>query len=236
MSGYGVERPEYLWNAMDKLDLSASATNAKINSGITERQLESYMMRLNYGFNDRYLITLSGRWDGASQLAKGHKWAFFSSAALAWRMDQEEFLKNVNWINQLKLRFGYGSTDNSAIDPYSTLGEIQSFYVPFLSNELGYTTNEPNYTGNQVQLANKQLGWEKTTQYNLGVDFSFLKGRISGSIDGYISKTTDLLLALNIPTLTGYPKTTGNIGATKNRGFEVSLNSLFFFMRFIDHF
>jgi hypothetical protein len=184
------------------------------------------MVRLNYAFNDRYLLTVSGRWDGASQLAEGHKWAFFSSAALAWRLDQEEFLKNVSWIQQLKLRLGYGTTGNAAVDPYSTLGEIQSFYVPFDTNVLAYTTNEPNYTGTQVELANRQLGWEKTTQYNLGVDFSLFKGRISGSIDGYLTQTTDLLLGMNIPTLTGFPRTTANIGSTKNRGFEVTLNTI----------
>ena len=226
MSGNGVERPEYLWNAMGSIDISDPNNNVKISSGINERQLESYMMRLNYAFNDRYLLTASARWDGASQLAAGNKWKLFSSAALAWRIDQEKFMEQVSWIDQLKVRFGVGSTGNAAVSPYSTLGAIQSFYVPFDTNTLGYTTNEPNYTGNQVEMANKKLGWEMTTQYNLGVDFSFLNGRISGSVDGYISNTTDLLLSINIPTLTGYPKTTGNIGSTRNRGLDITLNTV----------
>lgn len=226
MSGYGIGRPEYLWNAFGQLDISDTNAQVKINSGISNRQLSSYMIRLNYGFNERYLLTASGRWDGASQLANGNKWKFFSSAALAWRMEQEDFIKDIHWINQLKLRFGFGSTGNAAVDPYSTLGAIQSFYVPFDSNTIAYTTNEPNYTGTQVEMANKQLGWEMTTQYNLGIDFSFFKGRIGGSIDGYISKTKDLLLAINIPTLTGYPSTTANVGSTKNKGFDISLNTV----------
>lgn len=226
MSGYGVERPEYLWNAMGTIDISDTNNQVKINSDINNRQLESYMMRLNYAFKDRYLLTASGRWDGASQLASGNKWKFFSSAALAWRLEQEEFINSIPWINQLKLRLGVGSTGNAAVNPYSTLGAIQSFYIPFDTNTLAYTTNEPNYTGTQVEMANKQLGWEMTTQYNLGVDFSFLNGRISGAIDGYISNTSDLLLTINVPTLTGYPRTTANIGSTRNKGFDITLNTI----------
>lgn len=88
------------------------------------------MARINYAYNDRYLLTVSGRYDGSSVLADGHKWSFFPSAALGWRIDQEDFMKDISWINQLKLRFGLGTTGNSAVSAYSTLGNIQSFYVP----------------------------------------------------------------------------------------------------------
>jgi TonB-linked SusC/RagA family outer membrane protein len=226
MHGSGVERPEYLWNAFGTIDISDVNNKVEISSGIENRQLESYMFRFNYGFNSRYLLTASGRWDGASQLAEGNKWTFFPSAALAWRIEQESFMENVNWINQLKLRVGVGSTGNSAVAPYQTLGSIQSLYIPFDSNTLGYTTNEPNYTGNQVSMANKKLGWEVTTQYNLGIDFSVLQGRISGAIDGYVSHTKDLLFEIRIPTLSGYPRTIANIGNTSNRGVDITLNTV----------
>jgi len=118
-----------------------------------------------------------------------------------------------------------GTTGNSAVSAYSTLGNIQSFYVPFGSTLTpAYATNEPYYTSSQVKMANKDLGWEKTTQYNYGVDFSFLNGRISGSMDIYHSNTNDLLLSMTIPTLTGFNSTYANVGKTKNFGVDLSLN------------
>ena len=226
MNASNIAKPSYLWNAFDSVDITNTDNKAGMSSGLTERQLTSYMVRLNYGLNERYLLTVSGRWDGASQLAEGHKWDFFPSAALAWRINQEDFLKNVAWLENLKLRIGFGITGNSAVDPYATKGDIASIYLPFngMSNQIGYTTNEPYYTKDQLSMANPILGWEKTTQYNLGIDFSFLKSRISGSIDGYKSYTKDLLMAMTIPTLTGFPSTYANVGKTNNRGVELTLN------------
>ena len=231
MSANGIADKMFLWNAMGSVDLTNPDTGASMSSGLTERQLMSYMIRLNYGFSERYLLTVSGRWDGASQLAEGHKWDFFPSAALAWRINQEDFLKDVRWLDNLKLRVGIGVTGNAAVVPYATKGEISSLYLPFngMSNELGYTTNEQYYVNvaeDGVSLANDQLGWEKTTQVNFGLDFGVLNNRLSGSIDAYFSRTNDLLMATTIPTLTGYPSTLANIGKTKNRGVEVSLNAI----------
>ena len=105
-----------------------------------------------------------------------------------WRINQEDFLKDVRWLDNLKLRVGIGVTGNAAVDPYATKGEISSLYLPFngMSNELGYTTNEQYYVNvadDGVSLANDQLGWEKTTQVNFGLDFGVLNNRLSGSID-----------------------------------------------------
>lgn len=226
MSAYGIPQASWTWNAFSTIDITNPSYSAGMSSGITERQLESYMMRFNYGFNDRYLLTVSGRWDGASQLSAGNKWAFFPSAALAWRINQENFLKDVSWLDNLKLRVGFGTTGNAAVAPYGTLGNVQSNYLPFIgmNNQIFYTTNEPNYTKDQIGMPNKDLGWERTTQYNVGIDFSFLNGRISGSLDVYTSQTKDLLLSMKVPTLTGYPNTTANIGRTSNRGVDITLN------------
>ncbi len=226
MSANNIPLPSSLWNAMGSVDITNANNKASIGSGLTERQLNSYMVRANYGYDNRYLLTMSGRWDGASQLAPGYKWDFFPSAALAWRIDNEEFLKGTNWIENLKLRFGFGTTGNSSVDPYATKGSISSIYLPFngLSNQIGYTTNEPYYTKDQLTMANPTLGWEKTTQYNLGLDFSLFEGKVSGTIDAYKSRTKDLLMLVNIPTLSGFPNTYGNIGKTKNHGVEVTLN------------
>ncbi|MCC4214225.1 SusC/RagA family TonB-linked outer membrane protein [Leeuwenhoekiella parthenopeia] len=226
ISANNIPKPSMLWNNFGAIDINNPENNVSIGSNLNERQLSSYMVRLNYGFNSKYLLTVSGRWDGASQLGEGNKWDFFSSAALAWRLDQEDFLANVSWVNSLKLRLGYGTTGNSAVDPYATKGDIISIFLPFngLANQIGYTTNEPYYSRSQLSLANPNLGWEKTTQYNLGIDFGILKNRISGSFNVYKSYTSDLLMSVNIPTLTGFPSTIANIGRTNNRGFEASLN------------
>jgi TonB-linked SusC/RagA family outer membrane protein len=176
------------------------------------------MARVNYNYNNKYLLTLSGRWDGASQLAEGNKWAFFPSAAIAWRLDQESFLNGVNWIDQLKLRLGFGTVGNSAVDLYSTKGAITQLTVPFgTGTETGYTLTS--------SVANPDLGWEKTTQYNLALDFSFLEGRISGTIEVYRSSTSDLLLTVALPSVTGYTSTIANVGETSNRGIDLTINA-----------
>lgn len=226
MSEVNVPKQSYLWNNMGAVDITSTESAASMGTGLRESTLASYMGRINYSLKDKYLLTLSGRYDGSSVLADGHKWAFFPSAALGWRIDQEEFMKSQDIFDQLKLRLGFGSTGNAAVSPYQTIGQIQSFYVPFggSPNTLAYATNEPYYTSNQVSMANPLLGWETTTQYNLGIDFSIIKGRINGTIDLYTSHTTDLLMTMNIPTLTGYPNTMANIGETKNKGIDISLN------------
>ena len=229
MSANKIEKDSYLWNAFNTVDVTNSDQAVSIGSGLVERQLESYMIRLNYGFNERYLITASGRWDGASQLADGHKWDFFPSTALAWRASEEEFIKNINWISNLKVRLGVGVTGNAAVSPYETKGDITSIFLPFNGmggNVIGYTTNEPYYTNSQLAMANPELGWEKTTQWNLGLDFGFLNSRIWGSLEFYWSRTNDVIMQTNIPTLTGFPFTYANVGKTKNHGVEITLNAL----------
>ncbi|WP_116108430.1 SusC/RagA family TonB-linked outer membrane protein [Lewinella sp. IMCC34191] len=225
MSANNIPLSSMRWNNFGVLDLTSSENSVGISSGLNERQLSSYMVRMNYGFNNRYLLTVSGRWDGASQLGEGRKWDFFPSAALAWKIKNEDFLADSDKITELKLRVGYGKTGNSAVAPYATIGDIRSIFLPFngLSNQIGYTTNEPYYSSSQLSLANPNLGWETTSQYNVGVDFGLLRNRIYGSLDAYVSKTSDLLLSVNIPTLTGFPSTIANIGRTSNQGVELSL-------------
>jgi TonB-linked SusC/RagA family outer membrane protein len=215
-----VSTPEELW-----YNLSSSANIQSYSTFLTETQLASYMARVNYGFASKYMLTISGRWDGASMLADGHKWDFFPSAAVAWRIDQEDFLKNVRWVNQLKLRLGVGVTGNSAVDAYATKGAVATnFYHfgPIIAS--GMVTSDPS-AANPVVMANQELSWEKTTQYNLGIDFTILKGRLSGTIDVYKSKTSDLLLLKSLPSLTGYLSTWANIGATENKGIDINLNA-----------
>ncbi|MFT2010437.1 TonB-dependent receptor [Pontibacter sp. 13R65] len=224
MRALGIPLPSQKWNALN----TENVPNLNAwDSDLTERQLMSYMGRLNYGFADKYLFTVSGRWDGASQLAEGHKWAFFPSAALAWRLDQEDWMKGIAMVNQLKIRLGVGTTGNSAIAPYQTQGGVVSLFYPYGSSATpGYVPSEYQITDGNLPLANPALGWEKTTQYNLGIDFALLNSRISGVVDVYTSRTSDLLMQMSIPSLTGYTTTYANIGETKNKGIDLTLNTV----------
>jgi TonB-linked SusC/RagA family outer membrane protein len=222
-SAIGVPVSSMKWYAITQ------GNNPTLNSWETdfsEKKLMSYMGRINYSFRDRYLLTLSGRWDGASVLSAGHKWAFFPSAALAWRMEEEEFIKSTPWIQQLKLRLGYGVTGNAAIDPYATKGDINSMFYPFGGSlEQGYIPFD-RYAGATNRLVNPNLGWEKTSQINVGVDYSLFRGRLSGSIDVYKSWTSDLLMQMNVVSLVGYENIMANIGKTENSGVDVQISSV----------
>lgn len=225
MSEQNVLIPEFLWNNMGLIDITNTKYAASMGTGLSESQLASYMARVNYSFKDRYLLTVSGRYDGSSVLADGNKWDFFPSAALGWRIDQEDFMSDISWINQLKLRFGMGTTGNAAVDPYGTLGVIGAYWMPFSTgNTMIFVTNEPYYSSSSNLMSNKNLSWEKTTQFNYGIDFSFLNGRIGGSMDIYHSRTSDLLMRMTIPSLSGYPAMMANIGQTKNFGVDMTLN------------
>ena len=184
----------------------------------TENSLMSYMARLNYTLMNKYLLTASGRWDGASVLAPGHKWDFFPSFALAWKMQEETFLKDFSWLNEFKLRFGYGITGNSSVSPYSTSGPLsKNPYVFGATAAIGYLP--------QI-VANSELSWEKTAQSNLGLDFAFLKNRVSGTIELYQSNTSDLLLDKTLPAVSGFVSKVQNIGKTRNKGIEISLSTV----------
>jgi len=221
MTAVNLPYDKQLWYQLN----SVSALNS-FSSGLTESSLESYMARFNYTFNNKYLLTASARWDGASQLAPTHKWDFFPSVALAWRMDQEDYIKNITWIDQLKVRLGAGTTGNAAIDPYSTEGRLQALYYTFGSSvQAGYVASDASLAS-PIPLPNPNLGWEHTTQYNLGFDFSFLKGRIGGVIDVYTSRTSDLLMLRSIPSVLGYTTAYDNVGKTANNGIDITLNTV----------
>jgi TonB-linked SusC/RagA family outer membrane protein len=221
ISANGIAFGSQKWNALSKNYIPA-ANLTGYASGLTESQLQSLMARINYSFNDKYVLTVSARRDGASMLAEGHKYSWFPSMAVAWRINNEDFMKNATWVNDFKLRFGVGVTGNSAIKPYATQGATTSLFYPFTTSSTVITPGAiPPST-----FANQSLGWEKTTQYNLGIDFSILNRRILGSLDVYKSKTTDLLMQMSIPTVTGYSTTYANVGQTSNKGLDLSLTTV----------
>ena len=216
-----VATAEELWyNAHSNNDPTDYST------GLTETSMTSYMARLNYSLMDRYLLTASMRWDGASQLSKGHKWASFPSISLGWRMEQEKFMRNITWIDQLKLRLGWGVSGNAAISAYATKGAIQDLtYTWGKTTEVGYVPSDPNAKSPNM-MANLELGWEKTSQWNYGIDYSFLNGRIGGSLDVYTTYTKDLLMSTTIPSLNGYTTTMANVGETSGWGIDLQINAL----------
>lgn len=198
-------------------NVGSSPTISAVSSNYTKWQLASYMGRINYSFKDKYLLTASARYDGASRLAPGKKWVMFPSAALAWRINEEGFMKDNSIFSNLKLRAGYGITGNSAIDPYKTAGNLGYARYNFGStNMMAFYQNE---------MPNPDLKWEKTKQYNAGLDFGILKGRVSGVIDVYLQNTSDLLMDRQLPQTSGFNSVVYNIGKTRNKGIEVTINS-----------
>lgn len=187
-------------------------------SSLVERSLSSYMGRVNYAYDDKYLLTLTGRSDGASQLAEGNKWAFFPSVAAGWRISSEKFMQNQSVISNLKLRVSYGEVGNSTVNPYSTQASLLN---------TGYDFDGVAATGfAPLNLANKNLKWERSKELNIGLDFSILKSRLSGSIEVYDRNTVDLILSQKIPNLTGFSQVTANVGKIQNKGIELTLNSV----------
>lgn len=223
LTGSKISLPNSLWYGLN----TGNITNLDaFDANLRKSTLVSYMARANYSWNSKYLLTASARWDGASQLAAGNKWDFFPSAALAWRLEQEDFMKDIKWVNQLKLRLGVGSTGNSSVDIGSTLGLLQPLTYTFgTSPQTGYVSSDASLA-NPIPLPNKLLSWEKTLQYNLGLDFDLIKGRISGSLDLYKSKTTDLILLKKIASVNGYTTSFDNVGSTKNKGLDLTINSV----------
>ena len=200
-------------------DLSFGASPLPPGSGSARQRLASFLGRANYGYDDRYLLTVSGRMDGASKFAENQKWAFFPSAALAWRASEEAFLEGLSAISNLKLRAEYGRTGSQALSPYQSLAA----YAAGASYTLGTTEYQNGVVPSRV--ANPNLRWETTTQYNLGLDLGLFDGRLSATADYYHKRTDDLLYAKTLPGYTGYETQIQNIGSMRNEGFELALNA-----------
>ena len=181
--------------------------------------LMSVMGRAIYSYDDRYLFTATLRTDGSSRLAEGYKWNTYPAASVGWNIKNESFMEPVEWLNQLKLRAGYGETSNQAIAPYATLGRLGT---------RPYNFGDDNYqTGYYVtELPNSELGWEYSTTWNFGIDFGFFNNRLSGTVEYYKTNTNDILLGVSLPSTAGVGSYTANIGETQNKGIEVSLNGV----------
>jgi TonB-linked SusC/RagA family outer membrane protein len=217
MGGRGIPS-----DAFQFYNIGQAAEEITVNPGdqqYTQWGLLSWMGRAMYSYDDRYMLSATVRSDGSSRLAPGYKWNTYPAVSVGWNIARESFMQDVPLVNMLKLRAGYGQTSNQAISPYSTLGLLSTRPYNFGPDDYA--------TGYYVtQLPNAALGWEYSNTWNYGLDFAILNNRLSGTLEYYVTNTDDILLSLGLPPTSGVGSYTANIGATQNKGLELSLNGV----------
>lgn len=196
------------------------------SASYSESAVIGYMGRVIYGYNDKYLLTATVRRDGASVLAPGNQWVTYPAVSVGWNLDQENFMKSAQFVTALKLRAGWGISSNAGISPYTTLGSLTANFYNFGQG----STTGINYANGYIinTSPNPDLTWEKTKGLNLGVDFSLFDNRLSGSVEYYRTRTTDILLNRNLPRSNGTNSILTNVGETESNGMEFSLSSVNF--------
>lgn len=214
------------WNAATRqltddyyryFNLGAGSAPTAPSSNNTSYRMQSFFGRINYNLLEKYLFTISGRVDGSSRFGSNNKYAFFPSGSLAWRLSEEEFIRNVEAIDNLKLRIGYGITGNSAIGSYRSLANLAN---------ATYIFGNSRVSGISIgTLSNPNLKWEKTRQFNVGLDINLLNNRINLITDYFHKYTVDLLLDAPVPSTSGFTTVTKNIGNMRNIGVELTLNT-----------
>ncbi len=202
------------------------ATVQKVIMNIDERANIGYLGRLNYSFNDKYFFTSSYRRDGASVFGANKKWADFYAAGLAWRISGEEFMKNITFLNDLKLKFSWGQNGNQGIGPYGTLSTVANGATGGYRYEFSNSPGIIRYGLLQDALGNPELGWESTESWNTGFESSWFNNRLQADLDVYFSKTTDQIFTRNIPVMTGFKTVKTSMGQIDNSGIELTIRSV----------
>ncbi len=230
---YSAEQTTYTQSHMSSQDIpaeyfqyfniGAGRQNVTVNPNYQnywQAGLVSWMGRIMYDYDGRYMASVALRSDASSRLAKGHQWHTYPAVSMGWNIGREEFMKDYEWIDNLKIRAGYGQTSNQAINPYTTLGTLGT--TPYNFGDEG----DPSYAMGYYpsKLANQELGWEYSSTWNYGIDFSLFNSRLSGTIEYYTMKTKDILLNVSLPSTAGVSSYMANIGETENKGFEMTLN------------
>ncbi len=200
-------------------DISAGLLPQKPFNGESRWSMVSYLGRVNYTLFDRFLFTATGRVDGSSKFAAGKQYGFFPSGAVAWRLSDEDFMKQWAFISELKLRTSYGIIGNQAIPPYQSLSLVGAYGQGVFNGTEVYTGREP------LTFANKNLKWETTAQLDLGADAAFWNNRVAITADIYQKKTSDLLLSTPVPYTSGFNSTVLNVGNIQNRGVELDIRT-----------
>jgi TonB-dependent starch-binding outer membrane protein SusC len=201
-------------------NLDAASTITGSNYYKQEYMLISFFGRFNYSFADKYLFTFTMRRDGSSRVGANHRWGNFPSGAFAWKMDKEDFIKNLNLFSTLKLRLGYGKTGNEQVANYASYALMSTTRLTFDGS-----TNTAGTHLNQGSPENPNLKWETTTQYNAGLDMGFFNSRLMVSVDGYYKKTSDLLISKSLPLYSGFTSGQTNLGTVENKGVEFEISS-----------
>lgn len=199
-------------------NIGAATEHNPSTSWKTQWQLASYLGRVNYALFDKYLFTITGRADGSSRFAQHQQWALFPSIAFAWKINEERFMDNVNALNNLKLRMSWGKTGNQNIGMYKSMMLMSISKYPF-----GATVQNAAISS---VIADDNLKWETTSQYNIGLDVGIFRNRISATIEYYYKQTSDLLLNQQIPSTSGYSSILTNVGKLENQGLEMGLNTI----------
>ena len=192
------------------------------SQGLSKWAIMSYLARVSYNFDSKYYITANFRADGSSKLAPGNRWGFFPSASVAWRISGEDFMSDVTWINDLKIRAGWGQQGNqSGLADYAWVQQYNTNYYDWTNSEFADATPT---LGSKSNIGNKDLTWETTTQTNIGIDWSMFNSRLIVTLDGYYKYTKDLLM--NVPLPSPYPSIYRNEGEMSNWGLELAINSV----------
>ncbi len=205
-------------------DIIRTMNNGKVKTGssdMNEWSLLSYLGRINYRYNNKYYLTASIRADGSSRFGKNNRYGYFPSGSIAWRLSQEDFMKDMDWLSDLKVRASYGLTGNNNIPNYGSIGTMANQNYVF-----GYGAGNIVTGIAQKSFSNADLTWEKTRQMDIGFEIAVLNSRLSLTFDYYQRKTTDLLLQVDIPTITGFENSWRNIGKVDNKGIEIAINSV----------
>ena len=215
--GRGYSDDNVQWNNMAAVPDKGAYT---VSTSASELQKLSVFARVDYNYRSRYYLTVTGRYDGASNFAENSKWAFFPSAAFRWTISKEKFMKRVWWVDDLSLRLSAGRTGNDAISEYRSLAALSVSSKGYV-----FDGSQPS-AFYQNRVPSPDLTWEKTDQYNIGIDAAFLRKRLNVTAEAYYSRTTDLLLKVEIPSQTGFESRYENIGVTSNKGVELTLESV----------
>ncbi len=207
-TSFTVDGPQY-----------GSLITSPLKTSPATEKMNSFLARVNYAYNNRYVITATFRADGSSKFSEGNKFSYFPSFSFAWRASQENFIKKLDVFSQLKLRAGWGQTGNQAIAPYQTFSNFDIAYYAQADNSTGIAFVP-------INIANPNLKWETTTQTNVGLDMGFFNGRLTASIDAYYKETKDLLQKMVLPTSTGFGSMMINRGTISNKGMDITVNGV----------
>lgn len=217
--GSGIENRNFDSDSYSYYNISNGTDKRSATSYYSKETIASFAARLNYNMHEKYLFTFTGRYDGSSKLAEGHKWEFFPSAAFAWRLSEEDFAQDVEWLDNLKVRLSYGESGNDkTISPYNSMGKL---------SDSNYLSGSTILSGKTIaNMSNDQLGWEISKEYNLGFDLGVFSNKVRLSAEYYNKKTEGSILSRELMYITGYGSATGNYGSVRNSGIEIDLNTV----------